>query len=261
MPASVTSDVDLGELGEPDRRLGADLAGVGQADDPAGGGDHGPLGGGLVAVGGGQPVVDAQAVGAEEGDVGAEPPERARRCRRRPRPGWWAAPGRAAGAGRPAALPASRAATGHRVRDDGEPQVAGEQAGQPAGGGAGVEQHGPVRRREQVEGGPGDPVLLRRCWPGRARRARPRSRPAPRPAPRRRAPGAPGRSARATERSRRTVSVVTSNCSAIAFTDTRPRSVTSWAIACWRSSAYMLIGAPAVSVGESVYVLFYARMC
>ena len=112
MPSSVTSDVDLAERGEPDRRLDADLAGVGEHDDPAGAGDHRPLGGGLVAVGRGEAVLDGDAVGAEERDVGAQLGRAPRPCRRRPRPGWSGGPGRAAGAARSAGCPASRAATG-----------------------------------------------------------------------------------------------------------------------------------------------------
>ena len=32
-------------------------------------------------------------------------------------------------------------------------------------------------------------------------------------------------------------------------------------MACWRSSAYMVIVAPALILVVSVYMLFYARMC
>ena len=101
--------VDLGQLGELDRAFHADLAGVGEHDDASRPSDDGALDGGLGAVGRGQAVLDGQAVGADEGEVGADlSPAPRRSPDRRPR-GCGGGPGPAAGAARSAASrPAGR---------------------------------------------------------------------------------------------------------------------------------------------------------
>ena len=75
------------------------------------------------------PWLDGDAVGAEEGDVGAEVGAAPRRSRPRPPPGWWrrTRPGQQVQLDR-GASPASRAATGTAWVTHGQPVVAGEQA-------------------------------------------------------------------------------------------------------------------------------------
>ena len=120
--------VDVGQLGELDRALDADLAGVGEHDDATRALDDGALDGGLGAVGGGQAVLDGEAVGADEGEVGADRVERLDRL----------GPDRRVGvaadaAGQQVQLDLRRAGQlrrdRHRVGDHGHPQV-----GRAAGG-------------------------------------------------------------------------------------------------------------------------------
>ena len=63
--------VDPVDRGEADELLTADLRRVGHHDDEVGAADHGSLDGGLIRVGGGQAMPDADAVGANEGCVDA----------------------------------------------------------------------------------------------------------------------------------------------------------------------------------------------
>ena len=116
--------------------------------------------------------------------------------------------------------------------------VGGQDVGQRGGGGAAVEDHAAVGAGQQVERRGGDLALalgagaVPLAEPGLdEREGAGRDGAAVHPAQH-------ARPARAAARSRRTVSVVTPNCSATAVTATRPRSATSVAMACWRSSAY-----------------------
>ena len=65
-------DVDVLDGRESDQVLPAELAAVGEHDDPLSGRRHRPLGGGLGLVGRAEPVPGADPVGAEESDVDAE---------------------------------------------------------------------------------------------------------------------------------------------------------------------------------------------
>ena len=160
--------------------------------------------------------------------------------------------------------PASRAATGTAWVTTVSRWSRGSSAGEPAGGGAGVDQRPSSRSAgSSASAACGDPRPSRRCWRGRARRRRTRSRvselagTAP-PCTRR---TRPIRSS--AERSRRTVSVVTSNGPRRArSTDRRPRCATQLGhrllpfLGVHRASGRTLCADHC-----SVYVLFYTRMC
>ena len=114
-PSSVTSTSTSSSVGEPDGALDADLAGVGEHHDPAGAARRSPA---WLAASSGSGVVrpwpDGDAVGADEGDVGAELGQRRDGVGADGGLRGAADPARAAGAARSAARPASRAATGRR---------------------------------------------------------------------------------------------------------------------------------------------------
>ena len=160
MASSVTRTSMSSRVGEAERRLDADLAWRRPAArrTPCAR-DHGALGGGLVAVGGGQAVADADPVGAEEERRRRAGGSGPRRCRRRRRPGWSGGPGRAAGAGR-SGVAGQPGGDRHGVGDHGEAQVAGEQAGEPVWSWSRRREHGRARGGQQVERRAGDPLLL-----------------------------------------------------------------------------------------------------
>ena len=201
IPESVTRTSTSSSAANRTGRLDADLGGVGQHDGTAGGASDRPLGRGLVAVGGGQAVVGADARwwprnatsarrSAERGDrVGADR----------------GLGGRAHPAGQQVQLDLGEAreprGDRHRVGDDGQPVVAGEHRGEPRGGRAGVEDDHRPGRGEQLDRGRGDRVLGAGVGLVALAAARPRSRRASWPAPHPRARGArvryvPGRRGR-----------------------------------------------------------------
>ena len=155
--------------------LDADLAGVGEHDDPAGARDDRPLGGGLVAVGGGQAVLDGEAVGADEGDVGAELGPAPRRSRGRRPHGWWRGPGPAAGAARSCGEPASRAAIGTAWVTTVSRRSRGSRPASRAVVLPASRMTVEPARGQQVERGGGDPRPSARCCDGRGPGGRPRS--------------------------------------------------------------------------------------
>ncbi len=133
----------------------------------------------------------------------------------------------------------------HRVRDHGDGRSGrgglppGEFRGDGGAGGARVEADRPgERRRHETHGGPGDRGLAEPCCPSRSATLSSTTLDRPTgtapPCTRRRTPA----DSRAS-RSRRTVSVVTSKCSASSATDTRPADSSEAAMASCRSVAYM----------------------
>ena len=157
-PAVGDEDVHVGHVAEAGEVLLAVLGGVGEQHHAPGGADRGPLDGGLGEVGGGQAVGDAEAVGAEEDDVGADLAVGAQR------PGVDGGPGAVAD---PAAdevevdggVVGEPGGDGQGVGDEGEPAVQGQLGGEPGDGRSGVEDDAALGG-EFGERGPRDAVLL-----------------------------------------------------------------------------------------------------
>ncbi|CAK7279408.1 hypothetical protein SGPA1_10186 [Streptomyces misionensis JCM 4497] len=134
------------------------LGGVGEQHHPAGGGDGGPLHGGLGEVWGGQSVRGGEAVGGDEQHVGADLAVRAQR------PGVHGGPGTvpypaADQVELEAGVVGEAGGDGQGVGDDGQLAVQRERGGQAGHGGAGVEDHGAVDG-QFGQGRLGDAVLL-----------------------------------------------------------------------------------------------------
>ena len=111
-PSSVmTTSMSPGDANRTGR-LEAELRGVGERDDQVAAADDRSLDRCLVGVGGGEPVVGGDAVGAEEGDVDAKVGERLDGVGDRRPPGWSAGRGRGGVAASRWGRPASRAAIG-----------------------------------------------------------------------------------------------------------------------------------------------------
>ena len=131
-----------------------------------------------------------------------------------------------------------------RVGDDGQPAVAGEQAGEPHGGGAGVEEDRAARGRQQVEGRWRDPVLLRGVGDVALGRGRTR-------ATVRASAGTAPPCTRRTRPSRSRDGQVAAyglGGDVVLVGELGDRHPARWvdqcAMACWRSSAYMVTASP-----------------